>query len=142
MPLSGEVTMNKISAEKRKQLVLVGLIATTAIATLGYLLIKPEYQRRDGLAQSKSTAQRRLDQMRQTIEHSEEIESRLCDTRKQLEKIEESMASGDLYSWAINSVRQFKLPYRVDIPQFSQIDGPREMPMLPAFPYKQAALTI
>ena len=52
------------------------------------------------------------------------------------------MAAGDLYSWLINTLREFKAPYKVDIPQFSQIDGPEAMPMLAGFPYKQATLTI
>ena len=52
------------------------------------------------------------------------------------------MASGDLYAWTINTLRQFKLGYKVEIPQFSQIDGPKEMNMLAGFPYKQANMTI
>jgi hypothetical protein len=134
--------MKKLSSEKQKQLVLVVLVAAAVIAGIGYALIKPEYRRQDKMAAARQNARLRLDQMKQTIENAEEIEVRLCDTRKQLAKIEDEMASGDLYSWAINTIRQFKLPYRVDIPQFSQIDGPRDMSMLPSFPYKQASLTI
>ena len=134
--------MNKLSAEKRKQLVLVALVTMVATAGLGYGLVKPEYHRRDTLAQAKRSAEQRLEQMKQTIEHADQIEASLCDTKKRLDKIEEGMASGDLYSWAINTIRQFKLSYRVDIPQFSQIDGPRDMSMLAGFPYKQASLTI
>jgi Tfp pilus assembly protein PilO len=134
--------MNKLSSEKRKHLVLVALVTFAAIAGVGYGLIKPEYNRRDKLAQSKKNAEKRLEQMRQTIENADQIEAQLCDTKKRLEKIEEGMAAGDLYSWSINTIRQFKLSYKIDIPQFSQIDGPRDMSMLAGFPYKQAALTI
>jgi hypothetical protein len=52
------------------------------------------------------------------------------------------MATGDLYAWTINTLRQFKLSYKVEIPQFSQIDGPKDMNMLAGFPYKQANMTI
>jgi Tfp pilus assembly protein PilO len=134
--------MIKLTSQKRKQLILVALLTAGSVAAMGYGLIKPEYHRREKLAQAKQSAQHRLDQMKQTIENADQIESQLCETRKRLDKIEEGMASGDLYSWAINTIRQFKLAYRVDIPQFSQIDGPREMSMLAGFPYKQAALTI
>src|SRR5262249_30765747 len=41
-----------------------------------------------------------------------------------------------------NMIRQFKLPYRVDIPQLSQIDGPKDVPILAGFPYKQVNMTI
>ncbi len=134
--------MNKLSSEKRKKLVLVALVTAAAVAGVGYGLIKPEYRRRATLAAAKAVAERKLEQMKQTIESADLIEAQLGETKKQLDRIEEGMASGDLYSWAINTIRQFKLPYRVDIPQFSQIDGPREMSMLAGFPYKQAALTI
>lgn len=134
--------MNKLSTEKRKQLVLVALVATAAVAGIAYGLIKPEYQRRARLVESRKAAQQRLEQMKQTIENADQIETQLCDTKKQLEKIEEGMATGDLYSWAINTIRQFKLAYKLDIPQFSQIDGPRDMSMLAGFPYKQASVGI
>jgi hypothetical protein len=52
------------------------------------------------------------------------------------------MATGDLYSWTINAIRQFKQPYKVEIPQFSQIEGPKDTTALPHFPYQQATLTI
>jgi hypothetical protein len=52
------------------------------------------------------------------------------------------MANGDLYAWAINTLKQFRLPYHVEIPQFSQVDGPKDMSMLPSFPYKQATMTV
>ncbi len=52
------------------------------------------------------------------------------------------MASGDLYAWAITTLRTFKLGYKVEIPQFSTIDGPKDVNLLPAFPYKQISLTV
>jgi len=52
------------------------------------------------------------------------------------------MASGDVYSWMLNLIRQFKVGYRVEIPQFSQQAEQKEMNLLPKFPYQQASLTI
>src|ERR1051326_2430139 len=51
------------------------------------------------------------------------------------------MASGDLYSWMVNNIRRFKLPYKIDLPQFSQPEV-KEMTLIPKFPYKQATLTV
>src|SRR5207247_2212000 len=45
-------------------------------------------------------------------------------------------------SWMLNLIRQFKLRYPVDIPQFSQQAEVREMTLLPKFPYQQASLTV
>jgi len=134
--------MKKLSTEKQKQLALVVLLTVVLMVGTSYGLIKPEFQSRAKLAQARIAAEQRLQQMKQAIDHADQIEAQLCETKKQLDKLEEGMASGDLYSWAINTIRQFKLAYKVEIPQFSQIDGPREMSMLAAFPYKQATITI
>src|SRR5262249_3710923 len=134
--------MKKLSSEKQKQLVLVVLLAVGAMIGTAYGLIKPEFHRREKMVQARQSAEQRLQQMKQMIEHADQIEAQLCETKKHLDKIEEGMAAGDLYSWAINTIRQFKLGYKVEIPQFSQIDGPREMSMLASFPYKQATMTI
>lgn len=134
--------MKKLSSDKRKQLLLVVLVTAGAMIGTAYGLIKPEFQKREKLAQARRSAERRLQQMKQTVENADQIEAQLCETKKRLDKIEEGMASGDLYSWAITTIRTFKLPYKVEIPQFSQIDGPREMSMLANFPYNQATITI
>jgi hypothetical protein len=56
--------------------------------------------------------------------------------------METDMASGDLYSWVINTVRQFKAPYRVDIPQFSPLGPTTDVNLLPSFPYKQTTFSV
>ena len=134
--------MKKLSKEKSQQLILVVLVTLMAVFGLSYLLIKPQYEKWQNLKLQKDAALAKLQQVKFTIENADQIESQLCEAKKRLDKIEDTMASGDLYSWAINSIRQFKLGYKIDVPQFSQIDGPKEMPMLAHFPYKQASLTI
>jgi hypothetical protein len=51
------------------------------------------------------------------------------------------MASGDLYSWTYDTIRRFKQPYKVEIPE---IGHPTigEMDLLPSFPYKQIRLAL
>src|SRR5205085_8895855 len=59
-----------------------------------------------------------------------------------LAAMEEDMASGDLYSWVINTLRKFKTDYKVEIPQMSGITSPAEMTLIPSFPYKQVSITV
>jgi hypothetical protein len=87
-------------------------------------------------------AKQRLQQVKQAVQTADQVEQALCDLKKRLDKSEEGMASGDLYSWSINTLRAFKLAYKVEIPQFSQIDGPKEVNLLAGFPYKQATMTV
>ena len=48
---------------------------------------------------------------------------------------------GDLYSWTYNTIRLFKTPYQVDIPEIGHPDvGPVDL--FPSFPFKQVKFTI
>lgn len=134
--------MNSLSKEKRNQLLLVVLATGGLLAAIWLGLIRYQQQSLDVLAQSKIASEQKLEQVKLAIESADQIESQLAEARQRLNKIEATMAGGDLYAWTINTLRQFKLGYRVDIPQFSQIDGPKEMNMLAGFPYKQANMTI
>ena len=134
--------MKNLSKEKRNQLVLVVLGTIGVVAGLWLGLISSQEESLRALADNKASAQQKLSQVKQTIEMAEAIDAQLETAGKRLAKIETGMASGDLYSWAINTIRQFKLGYKVEIPQFSQIDGPKEVNMLAGFPYRQVNMTI
>ena len=134
--------MNNYHKEKRKQLVLVTMLAAMALGGLWFGLIKFQKEGLERLAEKKAAAEKQLQVVKQSIENSDQLEAELKEANKTVAQLEEGMASGDLYSWAINTIRQFKLPYKVEIPQFSQIDGPKDSTMLANFPYKQATLTI
>ena len=58
-----------------------------------------------------------------------------------LQTIEEGMASGDMYSWIIQTMRKFCAGRNVEIPQFSR-EVPGEIGILPKFPYKAATFTL
>ncbi len=134
--------MNRLSKEKRNQLILAGVIFATIVGGWYMMIYKSQTQNLTTLRAKRDAARQKMVQVKQAIDSADQIEAELAEGRKQLDKIEDTMATGDLYSWAINTVRQFKLAHKVEIPQFSQIDGPKDMPMLPGFPYKQASLTI
>lgn len=134
--------MKSLSKEKRDQLILVVLLTAFVMVGLWFGVIRLQQQSLSHLAESRQSAQQKLEQVKETIENAEVIESQLGEAGQRLAKIESTMASGDIYAWTINTLRQFKLGYKVEIPQFSQIDGPKEMNMLPGFPYKQANMTI
>lgn len=134
--------MNKLSKEKRSQLILVGVILATLIGGWYLIIYKSQTQSLASLRAKRDASRQKLLQVKQAIDSADQIEAQLAEGKKQLDKIEAGMATGDLYSWVINTVREFKLPHKVEIPQFSQIDGPKDMTMLANFPYKQATLTI
>jgi len=134
--------MNKLTKEKRNQLILVAGVTLLVLAGLWATLIAPLRQKVRDIAGRKAAVARKLDQVMLGIKNTDRVAAELSEARVVLAELEARMGSGDLYSWAINTLRKFKPSYRVDIPQFSQIDGPRDVPLLPQFPYKQATLTI
>jgi hypothetical protein len=136
--------MNKLSKEKRSQLILVSLCTLCALSGLWFGLIRYQQRSLASIQAAHKTALAKLEQMDREIKNAARIQAELSERKEKLVALEENMASGDLYAWVINTIRQFrlKLPYKVEIPQFSQIDGPKEMTMMPGFPYKQATLTI
>ncbi|HEV2209225.1 MAG TPA: hypothetical protein VG167_10650 [Verrucomicrobiae bacterium] len=132
----------KLSTEKRNQLLLVVLGLAVAAGVWYTMVYKAQTKNLADMRAARDTAEQKVQQVKRTIAAASQIEAELCDARKNLAAIEDTMASGDLYSWAINTLRQFKLGYKIDIPQYSQIDGPKDVTMLANFPYKQATITI
>ena len=134
--------MNKIRAEKKKRLLMV-LVGTAAIlAGIWFGLISPQMDKLEALNSRKASLEKKNDQMQTTLKSAQRVQTELADGGTRLAKLETGMAAGDLYSWVINTIRKFKVPYKVEIPQFSQIAGPVEVSLLPNFPYQQASLTI
>ena len=134
--------MKKLSKEKQQQLILVVLVTVGVLAGLWLLLIKAQQENLRHLAEKKAATQQKLQQIRHAIATAAEVEQQLCESQKVLAKDEEGMAFGDLYSWTITTLRTFKAGYKIEIPQFSQIDGPKDVSLLPSFPYKQASLMV
>jgi len=134
--------MNKLSKEKRDQLILVTLVTVAVLIGLWFGLISFQKQHLKGLADRHDAGQRKLTQMQQAIKNVSQVEIALGEAGKRLREQEDEMASGDLNSWMYNTVRRFKLPYRVEIAQYSSVDAPKEMNMLPKFPYRQATIAI
>jgi hypothetical protein len=134
--------MNRLSKEKRNQLILVIISTAGLVAALWYFLIR--YQQ-DGLhslnAQIKADKDKVL-QIEDTIRNSKQIEATLNVVSNKLVLQEQEMASGDLYSSMYNSVKNFKSLYKVEIPQFSSGGDAAPVNLLPKFPYKQVTISI
>ncbi len=56
--------------------------------------------------------------------------------RAQLNQAEEDVATGDLFAWTYDTIRQFKAGYHVDIPTIGQ-PVQSDVDLIPNFPYKQ-----
>jgi len=131
----------KLSKEKRNQLVLVLFGTVAVLALMWFNLIQPRYAALSQIAAAQKTAGDKLAGIQTTIKHADAIAAEMTNVTQTLSNAEGDMASGDLYSWTYNTIRLFKAPYQVDIPQIGHPDvGPVDL--LPAFPFQQVRFTV
>jgi len=136
------MNFNKLSKEKRTHLILV-IAATLLVAGgLGFGLIRYQDRNLKRVAQKKAGVEAKLLQVQNAVKHTAQIEADLDSSGKKLADLESDIASGDLYSWAINTIRTFKGPYKVEIPQVSPGGPPADVDLLPGFPYKEARFVL
>jgi len=136
------MSFKKLPKDKRNNLILVVVVTVAVLNGLGFGLIKYHYNKLSDLRQKRATAEKRVREMQDAVKNSERIETDLVEYKKNLDALEEDMASGDLNAWVINTLRTFKAGYKVEMPQFSPIGPVTDVPLLPEFPYKQATITV
>ena len=136
------MNFKKLPKEKRSQLILVILVTVGVLVGLGFGLIRAQFDGLSELASKNTAAKVKLSQMRDAVQNAAKYEANVTEYRKKLTEMESDIATGDLYAWVINTMRRFKLPYKVEIPQFSPIGPVVDMNLLPDFPYKQATFTV
>jgi Tfp pilus assembly protein PilO len=134
--------MKHLSKQKKQHLLLVSLATVGILAGMWFGLISWQQGRIAKLASERDTTKTKLKGMNDTLDRAQQIEQKLEEETQRLATAEQLMASGDLYAWIINTVRDFKSKHpAVDIPQFSTIQI-GETTLLPKFPYQQATLTV
>ena len=136
------MNLSRLPKEKRNQLILVVLLTVFIAAGLGFGLIKYQHQNLARLAAQEQRAQIELEQVQNAVKHADQIAARLADSKKTLASEEADIASGDLYSWIIATLRPFKAAHKVEVPQIGLFGPVSDVNLLPAFPYKQAMLTV
>ncbi len=131
----------KLSKDKRNQLILVVFCTMAALALMWFNLIQPRYAALSQAAASQAAAEKKLEDIQKAVKRANVITTDLADMTRTLSIAENDMASGDLYSWTYNTIRLFKAPYQVDIPQIGP-PGVETVDLLPSYPFKQVRFTI
>jgi Tfp pilus assembly protein PilO len=133
--------VSKISKAKKQQIFLVLICTASVISGLWYLVIQNQYA---GLAAAnKKTAEmtEKVTKGENLLKRAEEIETTLDNETKTLDEIEQGMASGDVYSWLINTVNNFNTTRQITFLDFQrEIVG--EVGTVPKFPYKAAIFPV
>ena len=127
--------MRKLPKEKRERLLLVGIGTVVCLVGIWYGFVHIQQARLERIAKDIAENETKLSTAERLITSTVQLQEQLSDVTRRLEGIEDSMASGDMYSWVIQTVSKFRADRKVDIPQFSR-EVPAEVGPLAGFPYK------
>ncbi len=113
----------------------------TIVAGLYYAVINSQRRKLESVAKRKIEQQGKFDGAQRLAGSLSQFQKNLEESSSKLKAIESTMASGDMYSWIIQTVNNFRQNYQVDIPQFSR-EMPGEVGMYGSFPYRAAIFHI
>lgn len=137
------MSLKKLTKAKRDQLIAVGMGTIVIIVALYYTLIENQKASIAKLAVRNNEEKQKLENALHLLESKADITRRYEAANKRLQSIEAEMVKGDMYDWVIQTVKNFKAPYkdRIDIPNFSrEVVG--DVQMFPKFPYRAANYNI
>jgi Tfp pilus assembly protein PilO len=133
--------MTKISKIKKQQMALVFIGACIVIAGLWTLVINARYERLEQVKKKTLDTKDKVEKAESLLKKSDEVEATLEAETITLETIENSMASGDIYLWLINTINQFNVLRKITIADFPR-ETMGEVGVIPKFPYKAAIFPI
>jgi Tfp pilus assembly protein PilO len=133
--------MNKLPKEKRNKVILVWLVTVMLAAAWGFAILSYQLDAKRHASDTTEKLKNQLADMQKMLARKDQIQTDRDTEQEKLDALESQMASGDIYSWVVTTMRNFKEGRKIDIPQISQPNR-GENTLLPKFPYSQATLTV
>jgi len=133
--------MTRLPKAQRDKLILAILGTAVVLAALYFGLVSSQLGQIHELKAQTEGKRSDAQKIEDSIHNAKKIEADLNQKSAELKTAQADMATGDPYLWMVNTIRQFRIGYDVDISQFSGISYP-EVGLYPRFPYKQVAITI
>jgi hypothetical protein len=121
----------------RRNPFIIAVVSTVVVLAIVYFgMIRSQNATLSKLADGRRSAAAKLQSMESTIKNKDLTATQLSETAAALTRAEADMASGDLYAWTYSSLRNFKQPYKVEIPEIGHPDT-GDVDLFSTFPYKQ-----
>jgi hypothetical protein len=133
--------MNWLPKDRSNPFFIAVLSMTAVLALIYFGLIRSQNSTISKLAESRKTAGDKLLSMDSTIKNADLTANQLAEITASLTQAEADMASGDLYAWTYTTMRSFKQPYKVEIPEIGHPES-GDVDMFSAFPYKQIRFSL
>jgi Tfp pilus assembly protein PilO len=134
--------MSKLPKEKRDKIILTAIATVAVTAGLWFVLISTQKEALRKMHEEVEKSESQLARGNATLKSKEEVTRQYEETRQKLLQREAAMAApNDMYSWLIQTLNNFRLNYRVDIPQFGR-ELPAEVGVFSKFPYRGALFNV
>jgi hypothetical protein len=133
--------MKWLPKDRRNPFFIVVLITVMVLVIIYFGLIRSQNSMLSKLADNRKSAADKLQSIESTIKNADLTANQLAETTASLAQAEADMASGDLYAWTYTTIRNFKQPYKVEIPEIGHPEL-GDVDMFPAFPYKQIRFSL
>ncbi len=133
--------MSKIPKAKKNQMILVVMGAVVVMAGIWYSVIQTQDAGLAKVQKKTSDIRDKISKAESLLKKAEQIQAELQGKQKELTKIENGMASGDLYLWMINTMNDFNSARQVTVADFAR-ETLGDVGVLAKFPYKAATFPI
>jgi Tfp pilus assembly protein PilO len=133
--------MSKMSREKKSQIILIVMIAVTICFGLYFGIIQIQSDRIKAMNRRRDEMAEKLTKAERAMKNKKALETELAARRTELDAIEHTMASGDLYSWIIGTMNRRATRFDLTIPTYGR-ETIGEIGIVPGFPYKAATFLL
>jgi hypothetical protein len=133
--------MKWLPKDRQNSFFITVLSTVALLAIIYFALIRSQNATLSSLAANRKAAGDKLAGMESTIKNADLTAGQLTASMEALTQAESDMASGDTYSWTYDTIRQFKQPYKVEIPQIGHPEM-SDVDMFSTFPYKQIRFSL
>ncbi len=132
----------RLPKEKRDKLILVGLGTAAAVLAIYFAVINIQRETLKGVQKRRVEAEQKVAQGKTTLKLEQTVEGSFTQAAAKLKTAEANLAApNDMYSWLIQTMKDFRLGHNVDIPQFSR-ETPSDVAVFAKFPYHAAVFTV
>ena len=133
--------MARLSKEKRDRLILVSILTIAIGIGLWYGVITTRNHRLDEAKARIRAAIDKLEKAKTLVKQADKAEAQVATATNKLKVVEESMASGDYYTWAIQLFEKARARHDLKIIETTRpVKG--EVGLLAQFPYQAAFFTV
>lgn len=133
--------MNKLSREKKNQLVLVAMATTMVCSGIYFGVVAGQNERLKTIEGRLTQEGEKVAKAERALRNRAALDEELALRTEELHQVEATMASGDLYAWIIGTMNRRAASHNVTIPTYGR-ETVGEIGLLPKFPYKTATFLL